>query len=144
YDHRVAEAEAEEVRGVDARIEACDDEQAEVREDDRTLVTAGGGEGTITLERGIDAGRVGPIAWGQLEPALPPDTPHCGGRARCELLVAHGVPSPFAWVAQLGAAAVAGEEGSLTSGVSSRLVLGWAGSSASAIRAPAAATPAAT
>ena len=53
------------------------------------------------------------------------------------LLIAWG------WV-QLCAAAVAGVPGAGTSGVSSRLVVGWAGSSASAITAPAAATPAAT
>ena len=45
---------------------------------------------------------------------------------------------------QLCAAAVAGVPSAGTSGVSSRLVVGWAGSSASAITAPAAAMPAAT
>src|SRR6266536_5603215 len=56
-DHRVAEAEAEEVRGVDARIEARDHEQAQVGEHDGALVAAGGGEGAVALERGIDVGR---------------------------------------------------------------------------------------
>jgi hypothetical protein len=45
---------------------------------------------------------------------------------------------------QLCAAAVAGVPSAGTSGVLSRLVVGWAGSSASAITAPTAATPAAT
>jgi hypothetical protein len=53
-DHRVAETEAEEVRGVHARIEARDDDQSQVREDDRALVAIGGGEGAVALERGID------------------------------------------------------------------------------------------
>ena len=44
---------------------------------------------------------------------------------------------------QLRAVAVAGEPSDRGSGVSSELVGGWAGSSANAIRAPAAATPAA-
>src|SRR4051794_21079178 len=42
---------------VDARIEARDHEQAQVGEDDRSLVTAGGGEGAVALERAIDVGR---------------------------------------------------------------------------------------
>ena len=56
-DHRVAEAEAEEVRGVDARVEAGDHEQAQVGEDDGAFVAAGGGEGAVARERRLDVGR---------------------------------------------------------------------------------------
>ena len=50
-DRRVAEAEVEEVRGVDARVQAGDHEQAQVGEGDGAVVAAGGGEGTIARER---------------------------------------------------------------------------------------------
>src|SRR3954451_7030441 len=52
----VTEAEAEEVRRVDARVEAGNQEKAQVGEDDRALVPAGGGEGAVPLERGIEVG----------------------------------------------------------------------------------------
>src|SRR5204863_5993319 len=142
-DRRVAEAQAEEVCGVDARIEARDHEQAQLGEDDRALVAAGGGEDAVALERGIDVGRVGLAAAGQLKPGRPAHRAG-SGHEWCELLVAHDVLSPFARASgQLRAAAVAGEPSAPTSGVSSPLVFGWAGSSTSAITAPAAATPAA-
>lgn len=47
-DDRVAEPEAEDVHGVDPRVEAGDDEEAQVGEDDGALVTASRGEGTVT------------------------------------------------------------------------------------------------
>jgi hypothetical protein len=50
-DHRVAEVEAEEVCGVDARVEARDHEEAQVGEDDGALMAAGGGEGAVAFER---------------------------------------------------------------------------------------------
>ena len=70
-DHRVAEAEAEEVRGVDARVEAGDHEQAQVGEDDRALVAAGGGEGAVAFQRGLDVGGDRLAGAGQLESARP-------------------------------------------------------------------------
>jgi hypothetical protein len=48
-DYRFAEAKAEEMRGVDAGIEARDHEQAQCGKDDRTIVTAGGGERAVAL-----------------------------------------------------------------------------------------------
>ena len=101
-DQRVAEAQAEEVRRVDAWIETCDHEQAQVGEDDGALVAAGGGESAVALECRVHAG---------------------GG-----LVVAHGVLSPMARGSnQMRAAAVAGVLGARTSGASSALVVGWAG-----------------
>ena len=50
-DHRVAESEAEEVRGVDARVEARDHEQAQGGEHDRAFMATGGGEGAVAFER---------------------------------------------------------------------------------------------
>ena len=55
-DHRVAEAEVEEVRGIHARIEAGDHEQGQVGEDDGTVVAAGGGEGAVAFKHGLDVG----------------------------------------------------------------------------------------
>ena len=49
-DHCVAEAEAEEVRGVDARIEAGDHEQPQVGKDDGAVVAAGGREGAVASQ----------------------------------------------------------------------------------------------
>ena len=72
-DHRVAEAEAEEVRGVDARVEAGDHKQAQVGKDDGALMAAGGGEGAVALERGIDVGRIGQAAGGELKSGRPAD-----------------------------------------------------------------------
>ena len=117
HDDRVAEAEAEEVRGVDARVEAGDHEQAQGGEDDGALVAAGGGEGAVALER-----RVRSPAWSSWSLLM-----------GCVLGLGSG---------QLRAAA--GRRGrARTSGASSAPTVGWAGSSASAISAPAAATPAA-
>ena len=45
------------MRRIDPWIQAGDDEQAQGGEDDRPLVTAGGGERAVALERGIDVGR---------------------------------------------------------------------------------------
>jgi hypothetical protein len=55
-DGRVAELDAEELCGVDARVQARDHEQPQVGEDDGALVPAGGGKGTVALEDGIDVG----------------------------------------------------------------------------------------
>ena len=144
-DHRIAEAEVEEVRGIHARIEARDHEQGQVGEDDGAVVAAGGGEGAVAFERGLDVGGARLAGAGQLKPARSADPGAGGGHLPCELLGAHGVLSSVAWGwGQLCAAAVAGGPSAGTSGVSSRLVVGWAGSSASAITAPAAAMPAAT
>ena len=46
-DHRVAQAQAEEVRRVGAGIQARDHEHLQVGEDDRALVAARGGEGAV-------------------------------------------------------------------------------------------------
>jgi hypothetical protein len=143
-DHRVTEAQAEEVRGVDPGVEAGDHEQAEVGEDDGALVAAGGGEGAVALKRGLDVGRGRLVGPGQLKPRRADS----GARARFDCsrrLGAHGGLSPVAqgW-GQLRAAAVAVEPSACVPGASSVLTAGWAGSSASAITAPAAATPADT
>ena len=82
-DHRVAEAEAEEVRGVDARVEAGDHEQAQVGEDDGAVVAAGGGEGAVALERGLDVGRARLAGAGQFKPGRPADSGAGAGRGRC-------------------------------------------------------------
>ena len=73
-DHRVAEAEAEEVRGVDARVEARDHEQAQIGEHDGALVAAGGGEGAVALERGVDVLRSRMAGAVQLKPGSPADS----------------------------------------------------------------------
>ena len=79
-DHRVAEAEAEEVRGVDARVEAGDHEQAQVGEDDGAVVAAGGGEGAVALQRSLEVGGARLARAGQLKPARPADPGAGGGR----------------------------------------------------------------
>ena len=64
HDDGVAQSEAEDVRRVDARVQARDHEQAQSGEDDRALMAAGGGEGAVALERRIDGGdrcRVGGV-----------------------------------------------------------------------------------
>src|SRR5581483_9889426 len=90
--HRVAEPEAQETRGVDAWIEAGDHEQAQVREYDRTLVTAGGGERAVALERDVDARRARLIGTRQLKSGRLPEL-GCG----CQLVVSHGISSPVVW-----------------------------------------------
>jgi DNA-binding transcriptional ArsR family regulator len=94
---RVAEVEAEEVRGVDTRVQAGDHEQPERREDDRALASSRGGKRAVALERGIDAGRVGLAGDGDLKPARPAHAAgsECG-RGRGESLLAHAVASGFA------------------------------------------------
>ena len=52
-DHGVAETEAEEVRGVDARVQAGDHEQAQVGKDDGALMAAGGRERAVALQRDV-------------------------------------------------------------------------------------------
>lgn len=49
-NHRIAEAEGDDVRGVDVRIEAGDDERAQRREDNSCSMAAGCGEDAIALE----------------------------------------------------------------------------------------------
>jgi hypothetical protein len=66
-DHRVAEAEAEEVRGVDARV------QAQVGEDEGAVVAAGGGEGAVALQRGLDASTLATPDWSGLVRASGPN-----------------------------------------------------------------------
>src|SRR4051794_33144379 len=56
-NHRVAESQPEEVRGVGARVETRDDEQAKVRKHNCAFMTARGGEGAIALECRIDIRR---------------------------------------------------------------------------------------
>ncbi|HET7050417.1 MAG TPA: hypothetical protein VFI54_19295 [Solirubrobacteraceae bacterium] len=57
-DHRIAHAEAEEVRRIDPRIEARDHEQAQVGKHDGAFVAARTGEGPVALKRAVDAGRI--------------------------------------------------------------------------------------
>ena len=94
--HRIAEAEAEEVRWIDPRVEARDHEQAEVREHDGALVAAGGGKGDIARERGLDVRRVGLVRGGQLKAGGLCDPGASVGLERRELVVGHGVASPIA------------------------------------------------
>jgi hypothetical protein len=53
-DHRVAVVEAEEVRGVDARVQASDREQPQAGEDDCVQVATAGGEGAVAGQGGVD------------------------------------------------------------------------------------------
>ena len=55
-DDGVAEAEAEEVRGIDAGITAGDHEQTQLGKHDGSLVRAFGGEDAVAVERGTHVG----------------------------------------------------------------------------------------
>ena len=134
-----------EVRGVGARIEAGDHEQAQVGEDDGTVVAAGGGEGSVGSSA---ASTLAAPGWPGLVNSNPlarpiPESPGVTRVVSCWVLMVFGLLS-LGGSCQLCAAAVVGVPSAGTSGVSSRLVVGWAGSSASAITPPAAAMPAAT
>ena len=85
-DHRVAQAEAEEVRRVGAGIQARDHEQLQGREHDRALVAARGGERAVARECGFDPARLRLVAAvAELEPGGPADA------VWFVLLVAHRV-----------------------------------------------------
>ena len=73
HDDRVAQTEAEEVRGVGARITAGDDEQAHAGEHDGALVRGGRSEGAVALKRRVEGGSVRTIRGAQLKPGRATD-----------------------------------------------------------------------
>src|SRR4051794_35533859 len=63
-DDRIAEAEAEKVRGIDAWIEAGDDEEVQLGENDGAFVPADSGKPAVACERSVDGVHSGQLRAG--------------------------------------------------------------------------------
>jgi hypothetical protein len=63
-DERIAELELEEMSRIDAVVEARENEQSKGRKGERSVVAAGGGEGEVAVESGVEASRVLGVADG--------------------------------------------------------------------------------
>ena len=77
------------MRRIDPWIQTGDDEQAQGGEDDRPLVTAGGGERAVARQCDVDVPQVRAVAVGHLESGRPADA-LAGHRIRLTL-ISHGL-----------------------------------------------------